>query len=336
MRILLLLILFLATLFAKTTLCYKENTTISKINKFILLDGGECQGKLSAQDMEKYGWNIKYAQVTKAKSFYNHLIIFNKTTQKDIIKEQIQKQNIKSNFDFKTIQLPITVKSDGKITIPKGNLKIGQSGVIIHQYNKEHSLIIATASVIDSSKTQSNLKVLKQPILTQNAIPTSKLTPKTGDIFVLNHIYHSSLLVVPNYESFKTIKHIYPEQNFLNPDIFAAYLKINNTPVPTKKDIQQFCKDTDIGTIFIVANNNLYILDTNTFKLLYQTTLNIKNEDTQVPFFTKITDIQRAVLDFGDEKIQNYDKYYISIIKNSKYDNKDKNSIFSKLMEMIK
>lgn len=220
-----------------------------------------------------------------------------------------------SNIILEPKEIILTTVNQNIATISVGNLKVGQSGIIVHN-TKNSSLIIANAIVQSSSKKESTLILSESDILIQSALPTSNQKAKTGDIFVLNHMYHSSLLIVPNHEASKKIKELYPNQKFLNPDIFAAHLKITSLPVPTFRDIQSFCKSYNIGTIFIVVNNQLYVIDTNSLHTLYTTKLSISDETTQSPFFTKITDIKTNLLDLGADKIKDYNDFYLELINN--------------------
>ena len=351
MKIILLTIVFISTLLAQSTICFKENTTISTKSKSMILDGGECQGQLSAISMEKNGWNIEYSQVSKKDDTYNHLFIFKKetvqsrtvVTTKDSIENKIKLRKLA--FDINSQEIRLDNVTAQNATINKGNLKIGQSGVILHRYDDKHSLIVGSAIVQSTSKSKSTLLVYKTNTLTQNAIPTSKLKPADGDTFILNHMYNSSLLIVPNYETSQEIYALYPKQNFLNPDIFAAHLKINALPLPQPKDVKEFCINNDIGTIFIVINNKLHILDTHSFKILHTSKLSTHNAKAQVPFFTKVTDIKTNFWDFGDEKINNYHNYYLAlinnqtIIQNIKGENIDnssnKKSFLNEIMDML-
>jgi hypothetical protein len=221
-------------------------------------------------------------------------------------------------------EIILTTVNKNFATIAIGNLKVGQSGIIIHN-TQNSSLIIANAIVQSTSLNKSTLILSESDILLQSALPTSNQKAKIGDIFVLNHMYHSSLLIVPNYEASKKIKELYPNQKFLNPDIFAAHLKITSLPVPTFRDIQKFCKSYNIGTIFIVVNNQLYIIDTNSLYTLQTTKLDIADKTMQSPFFTKITDIKTNILDFGADKIKDYNDFYLGLINNP---NAIKTSIF--------
>jgi hypothetical protein len=217
---------------------------------------------------------------------------------------------LSASFQTDTKEFVLNNVNKNIATINVGNLSVGQSGVIIHKYKSHKSFIIANATVQLTTNDKSTLLLSKSNSLVQDALPTSNLKPQVGDIFVLNHMYSSSLLIVPNYETLQEIQNLYPKQNFLNPDIFAAHLKLNQIPTPTKKDIQEFCKSYDIGTIFVSINNQLFILDVNSLKTLDKIKLNTSTKKTQSPFFTKIKDIKNGLFNFKDGVIKDYNKYY--------------------------
>jgi len=224
-------------------------------------------------------------------------------------------------FNLNQEEFIINNVSTNNATIDKGNLKIGQSGIIIHRYTDGNIVIVANATVETTSNNNSTLKISETSLLEQTALPNTSLKAKNNDIFILNHLYSASLLVVPNFESSSKIQKLFNKQNFINSDIFASYLKIENNPLPTREDFQVFCKKQNIGTLFIVIKNNFYILDVATFKTLNKSSLSINDTTIQVPFFTKVNDIKKNALkfwDFSDEYIKDYDNYYLSLINNSK------------------
>jgi len=147
------------------------------------------------------------------------------------------------------------------------NLNLGHSGIIVKKINN-NMMIITQATVIESNSNNSTLEFIDKDIIEQNAIPTTKLSPENGDKFILNHLYKTSLLIVPNVKAKKNVKKLYPNQNFLNEDFFAAHLKIIQKPIPEKETITNFTQSQQIGTIFIVVQNKLYILDSLTFKII--------------------------------------------------------------------
>jgi len=344
LKIIFLLILTISMLLSKTTICYKENSINPKINNSVLLDGGDCQGKFSLKTMKQNGWDLQYAQATKQKNGYNHLIFLSKdenTNQQ--ITQQPKKVQATIDLDIKEIKIKNIDKNIASIEV--GNLIVGQSGIVIHKAN-DKLIIVGKATVKSSSNIGSTLILSKSNGITQNAIPTSKLKPQIGDTFVLNHTYNSSLLIVPNFEASQEIKTMYPKQNFFNPDIFASHLKIENLPSPKLKDIQEFCKSYDIGTLFIVANNYLYILDIESLEILDKTKIYIEDTTAQSPFFTKVTNIKENFWDFRNGEITDYNNFYVSLINNTKYQptqqtiskptqQKDKKTLLNKLLDML-
>lgn len=204
------------------------------------------------------------------------------------------------------------IKTDtAKISIP--NLEIGQSGVVVHQTNN-NKFILAQATVTKSNSLDSTITFIQKDILVQNVIPTSKLKPSVGDKFILNHLYQTSLLIVPNLKSKKKILSLYKSQNFLSEDFFASYLKLISQPVPTKKNITDFTNKQQIGTIFLVIKNKLYIVDALSFKILDTIEIEINDKTTKKPFLTKIDEITRGFLDFGPKNIGDYNKYYSKLL----------------------
>lgn len=216
------------------------------------------------------------------------------------------------NLDIQNTPLFDVTENNAKIKIP--DLSIGQSGIVIKNIDT-NSIILTQAVVVQSDHSVSTIEFIDTPILPQDAIPTSNLTPQNNDTFILNHLYNTSLMIVPNLKAKTLIKKLYPNQNFLNEDFFASHLKVENTPLPQKEDISNFAQSKQIGTIFIMVSNNLYILDSITFKII--DTISITNDDltTQSPFFTKIENIEKGFWNFGPDQIENYDEYYLKLLE---------------------
>lgn len=194
------------------------------------------------------------------------------------------------------------------------NLNIGRSGIIIKE-TSNNTIIITQAIVTHSSNSISTLEFLDKDIIQQDAIPTTKLIPEDGDKFILNHLYKTSLLIAPNLKAKNNVKMLYPNQNFLNEDFFASHLKIIQQPIPEKETISNFAQSQQIGTIFIVVKNKLYILDSITFKIIETISLTYNDESTNVPFLTKIKDIEGGFWDFSGKKVEDYHTYYLKLLE---------------------
>jgi len=292
LKIILTLILFLSTIFAQTTLCYKNDTLENTLDKDVLLDGGECLSSYSRKDMIRDGWKLTSSNFIQKGDKYNHIFVF--------AKEDTSNVRVLPKLYYKKTYTKIEQTTQNTAKINLAYLKVGQSGAIVKKVGDKY-LIVSSATVIDSNKNGSTIKFIDIDLLKQEALPTSTLTPSNGDTFVLNHLYNTSLLIVPNTKAKKMIIENYNKQNFLSEDFFASYLKLTNTPIPLKKDIQDFCQKQQIGTVYIVVRNNLYILDALSFTIIDTIDIAVNDGRTQMPFYTKIEEIEEGIFggDFG-------------------------------------
>ncbi|MGB5867600.1 MAG: plasminogen-binding N-terminal domain-containing protein [Arcobacteraceae bacterium] len=219
-----------------------------------------------------------------------------------------------ANLQLQTTQIFDVTPTNAKINIP--NLIIGQSGVIVRNL-ENNSIILSQAIVTHSTNDGSQIKFVDVDVLKQDAIPTTLLKVSNGDEFILNHLYNTSLLIAPNEKAKFAVKELFPKQNFVSEDFFASNLKLNNTPVPTKETFINFAQAQQIGTLFFVVQNNLFIVDSLSFKVI--DTILIPNDDdsTNVPFLTKIDEIKTGIFNFGfsKNKIENYDLYYLKLLE---------------------
>jgi hypothetical protein len=336
-----LLILF-SSLFGEKTLCYKNNLDSSTQRDGLPLNGGKCQNIFTASDMIKNGWKLEDFKAVQTNNKYNQIFIFSRKTELDKLFEQGYVPESKISIKPRKFNKNETVIYDVTDTTAKiklGNLREGQSGAIVNSLQGNYT-IITQAIVTKTTPEYSELTFVKDEILKQNVLPKLKSKPQNSDLFILNHLYKSSLLIVPNAKAKKLIYQNFPKQNFMSEDFFAFYLKANNTPVPTKRDLIEFCNAQQIGTIFIVVRNKLYVIDSLSFKTIDEIYIDINDKSTQLPFLTKINEIEKAFWDFGGaENIGSYNNFYLSLIKDTGYtpakDDSIMGSIFNKLTEIF-
>ena len=219
-----------------------------------------------------------------------------------------------ATINLKMQNTPIFDVTETTAKINIANLTIGQSGAIIKNID-ENSVILAQATVIESNTNNSTIEFSSRPLLEQEALPTSKLIPEDNNIFILNHLYNTSLLIVPNKKAKQSVQKLFPFQNFLDEDFFASYLKLNNIPVPMRDDISKFALKQQMGTIFVVVQNNLFIVDSISFKVLDTVLIDNDDKSTNLPFLTRIEDIEISMFDFGEEKIEDYNLHYLRLLE---------------------
>jgi len=130
-------------------------------------------------------------------------------------------------------------------------------------------------------------------------------------------MYNSSLLIAPSLDSFQAVRSNFKSNNFIHSDIFAAKLKVTNTPFPTKEDIQKFAIEQNLGTIFFVLNNKVYVVDTKTFTILAKYNFAYENKEYQMPFYTRVEEIEGSIFDFSffsSNEDLTYDEYYEKVL----------------------
>ena len=206
---------------------------------------------------------------------------------------------------------------DGNIATIKNspNVSIGSSGVVVHQYSKNHSTIVAKAIVIDKNSDYIKIRFKKFDDLKQDVLPVPMILPAAGDRVILNYLYNHALAITPNYKTYKEVITKHKDINWLHPDLFAAKLFADNNPSPSKEDFQNMCKDYSFSLLYFAINSKGYFVDCNSFKAIKQETLHTNESKTIVPFYSRIKDIEASWLSFGKTKITNYTNYYEMLLR---------------------
>lgn len=281
---------------AKTTMCYKNDWKSPSTIETVKLDGGECNSQFSFKEMLNKGWFLKDIKISKGKDGLNYSYIL---TDKKLIK--IDNSNFMENEYTKLKFNPFGAKlhnvTEDYATINIGNLRIGQSAVIQHNYPNNRALIVANAHVVSSNATNSKLKLSPFLDLKQNALPTSNRKAQNNDIAIVNYLYDTSLIIAPSQDAFSATRAKYKDNNFLHSDIFGAKLKYEGEPLPSKQTIQDFAISQNIGTLFFVIKNKIYIVDSKTFAILDTDTISYNFvEDEKMPFYTRVEKIEKSGL----------------------------------------
>lgn len=309
--------LFSSNLFAQETICYKNNVDKPSMIEEVGLEGDICKGKLTVNDMKNDGWDILDIKITSSQNKFNYSYYFYKNST--TIGKEIQNSTLNNNFSIKPIGVKLGSIQNNQSTINVANLKTGQSGIVVHIFENDKRMIVSNAKVISSNSSNSIVEFFDFDDLKQEAVPTSMRKAETGDVLVLNYMYNSSLLIAPNQNAFQRARDSFKTNNFIHSDIFAAKLKIENNPYPTKEDIQQFAIEQNLGTIFLVLDKKIFVIDTKTFTILQRYTFNYETSEMQMPFYTRVEEIEGSVFDvtipfIGEQKIDNYEEYYKRIL----------------------
>ena len=101
---------------------------------------------------------------------------------------------------------------------------------------------------------------------------------------------------------------------------FAAKLKVDHNPYPTKEDIQNFAIEQNLGTIFMVIENRVYVIDTKTFTILANYSVSYEKNGSTMPFYTRIENIEETIFSwsyfdfFSGKGSMSYNDYYKRIL----------------------
>ncbi len=314
--------------FAQETICYKNDVEKPSLIENTPLEGDVCNGKLSFNQMKNSGWEVLDIKITSSQNKFNYSYYFiknennNLKTNSNLVKTSINNEPMITNKEFsvKPIGLKVENIENNQSKINVGNLVIGQTGIVVHIFDNDKKLIVANAKVINSDSNSSIVEYFKFNDLKQDAIPTTKRTVQKGDVLVLNYMYNSSLLITPTLESFQMVRDNFKLNNFIHSDIFAAKLKVDHNPYPTKEIIQNFAREQNLGTIFMVVENKVYIIDTKTFAILESYAISYENTQNMMPFYTRVEEIEDSIFNlsffdfFSGNKNLSYNDYYKKIL----------------------
>ena len=314
--------------FAQETTCYKNGVEKPSLIEDVTLDGGICNGKLSLNDMKNSGWDVLDIKINSSQNKFNYTYFFTKNNagqkvnNNTVLKTSISEPVIQNNkeFSIKPTGLKLGKIEDNKSVIPMGNLIIGQTGIVIHIFDNDKRLIVSNAKVISSDSNSSVVEFFAFNDLKQDAVPTSNRVPVTNDILILNYMYNSSLLITPTLDAFQSVRDNFKLNNFVHSDIFAAKLKVDHNPYPTKEDIQKFAIEQNLGTIFMVIENKVFVIDAKTFTILASYAINYENATATMPFYTRVEEIEESIFNlsyfdfFSGNKNLSYNDYYKRIL----------------------
>jgi hypothetical protein len=313
--------------FAQETICYVNEVEKPSLVENLPLEGTNCDGKFSLNQMRNSGWDVLDIKITTSQNKFNYSYYLIKNENGDKkpndtlakVPSNVE-YNTNKEFSVKAIGTKIDNIENNKSIINVGNLIVGQSGIVVHIFDNDKRLIVSNAKVISSNANSSVVEFFKFDDLKQSAIPTSKREVAKNDVLVLNYMYNSSLLIAPNIDAFQAVRENFKLNNFVHSDLLAAKLKVEHNPYPTKNDIQNFAIEQNLGTIFMVIEDKVFVIDTKTFTILESYLINYEKKDFIKPFYTRIENIEETIFSwsyfdfFSNKKNTSYDDYYKKIL----------------------
>jgi DNA polymerase II large subunit len=210
-------------------------------------------------------------------------------------------------------------------TIKIDKIDVGMSGFITHNISQDHTVILSNI-VVSSYDAQSKIATLKMSpydALKNNALPSGKWSVSVGDSAILAFGYTRGLLVAPNNDIYHKITKSVKNLQWVHPDIYATILSFNGHPTPLREDFTKFSIATSVGLVFIYLDKKLFTVDAKSFKILTITDAQLKQESTQLPFYTRVEEIDAAWWGEGSSRLKSYEPHYYELLTEANPDNKE-------------
>lgn len=116
----LLLMSFLCTnlLLAETTMCFKENHSSMATIENTKLDGGECKGLFSLNDMKNNNWKVEDIKITTKDNNYSFIYILKKLSDQTNITTSLSNEELEKNI-IKRLKLKEEKEKEQKVILQK-------------------------------------------------------------------------------------------------------------------------------------------------------------------------------------------------------------------------
>ncbi len=208
----------------------------------------------------------------------------------------------------------ISIDKDSALIKADPIIEVGSSGVIMHKFDNEHQTISKGAIVIEKDEKFAKIKFFDFDYLKQDALPSYKIEPKSGDKVILNYLYNKALPIVPNLKTFKYVQQKFSDLDWVHPDILTMELIDSGNKSPTKEDFSKVCKTNTFALLLFAIKDKAYFVDCNSFKVIKSVMIEESKERLK-PFYSRIDLESVSILNFFTTgEVKNYDKYYTNFL----------------------
>ena len=208
-------------------------------------------------------------------------------------------------------------------TIKIKNIDIGVNGFVYHSIEGEHNMILNNAVVTkyDKDSKLATLELSEYTALRNNALPSGKWKVQVGDTAILAFGYTRGLLIAPSEEIYYRITR-HSKLQWIHPDIFATILSFNGHPTPLREDFTKLSIASSVGLIYIFLDKQLYTIDSKSFKILTVIKADLLQDKTNLPFYTRVPEIDANWFGEGSDELEYYEPYYYKLLAQANSNNK--------------
>ena len=226
---------------------------------------------------------------------------------------------------------PIVTLNENTATINIEKIDVGMSGFVVHKLADSHSSILKNAVVksFDANTKIATLELNDFNGLKNNSLPSGKWQVKVGDMVVLAFGYTRGFLVAPSEEIYHRVTKATQHLQWIHPDIFATILSMNGHPTPLKEDFDRLSDVASVGLVFFYLDKRLFTLDAQSFEILNISDAPLLQETAQLPFYTRILEIDADWWGEGSDALEVYEPHYYELMATHNKQN-------AKLFDIIK
>ena len=210
------------------------------------------------------------------------------------------------------------------LSIKIDKVDVGMSGFVYKLLNEKHGSIIKSV-VVRSFNPDTNIAQLEMSeykLLKNDALPKGKWSVEVGDSVILAFGYTRAMLIAPSEEIYHRITKSASNLQWIHPDIFATTLSYTGHPTPLRSDFTNICDTTSIGIVFIYLDQNLFTLDCKSFGLLNITEAPLKQTSVELPFYTRLQEIEANWWGEGSDVLHEYEPHYYELMIEANKHNK--------------
>ncbi|MEA1892831.1 MAG: plasminogen-binding N-terminal domain-containing protein [Campylobacterota bacterium] len=213
-------------------------------------------------------------------------------------------------------------EENNQATIEIDRIDVGMSGFIVHKVSKKHAVILKNIVVksYDAQSKKAIVEMAPYDALRNNALPDGRWVVEVGDMAVLAFGYTRGVLIAPSEEIYHRITRRGASLQWVHPDIFATLLSFNGHPTPLREDFTKLSIAVSVGLIFLYLDEKLYTVDSKSFKILNITDAPLKQESAELPFYTRVEEIDAAWWGAGSSELESYEPYYFELLSEANPD----------------
>ena len=196
--------------------------------------------------------------------------------------------------------------------VAKGvHLPVGVSGIVVHHYDQTHAAIVSSAFVTGDDPKGTTLKLVPYRGLRQPNLPTVKTPPSDGDTVILGYLYDRVAPIVPNEKSFETARRRFGNLTLIHPDLIAAELAKDKTPIPDKAHLQRACEKFSLGLVMFMFSDGTDFIDCISWKrVAHSDVASVDPKQFKQPFYNRFEKIPSPFYSWGEHKITDFDRFY--------------------------